>query len=34
MTQNDDRAQQTLKSHLARARWMIETGYRDLLAKA
>jgi hypothetical protein len=24
-------AQQTLKSHLRRARWMAETGYRDLL---
>jgi hypothetical protein len=25
------KAKQTLKSHLGRARWMAETGYRDLL---
>ena len=27
-------AKNTLKSHLSRARWMAETGYRDLLAKS
>lgn len=26
-----DRAQKMLQSHLKRARWMTETGYRDLL---
>ena len=27
-------AKNTLKSHLSRARWMAETGYRDLLARS
>ena len=27
-----ERARKTVRSHLKRARWMTETGYRDLLA--
>jgi hypothetical protein len=28
-----DGAQRTLRSHVSRARWMTQTGYKDLLAK-
>jgi type VI secretion system activator RovC-like protein len=31
--QEPARAQKALRSHLARARWMVQAGYRDLLER-